>query len=189
VHRGREHDAGGNRRRRRLEQIDRLGFISGQTAGFLLLGLTSVYREGFETVLFLQNLQISAGTPATLLGVGFGLAATAAVGVVTFALERKLPYRRMLIATGILIGLVLAIMVGTTIHNLQGLGWIPTTPAGFRLGLGWGRSLGLYPNWQGIAGQLASLLIVYGSYSLARAFQHRRVRRATAGASLRTPAT
>jgi hypothetical protein len=65
-----------HRRRKMLEQVDRLGFISGQTAGFLLLSLTSVYREGFETVLFLQNLQISAGTGATILGVGFGLAAT-----------------------------------------------------------------------------------------------------------------
>lgn len=114
-----------NRRRKVLEQVDRMGFISGQTAGFLLLGLTSVYREGFETVLFLQNLQVTAGTGATLLGIGFGLAATTVVGVTTFALERKLPYRRMLIATGVLIGLVLGIMVGTTVHNLQGPGVDP----------------------------------------------------------------
>lgn len=111
-----------NRRRKMLEHVDRLGFISGQTAGFVLLGLTSVYREGFETVLFLQNLQVSAGTGATILGVAIGLAATLLVGSVTFLLERKLPYRRMLIATGVLIGLVLAIMTGVTVHSLPGLG-------------------------------------------------------------------
>jgi high-affinity iron transporter len=144
----------------------------------VLLGLTSVYREGFETVLFLQNLQVSAGTGATILGVGFGLAATAVVGMTTFALERKLPYRKMLIATGVLIGLVLAIMVGTTVHTLQGLGWAPTAPAGFQLDLAWGRWLGLYPNWQGIASQIAALLVVYGSYALARVLQRRRRRRA-----------
>ena len=54
-----------------------------------------------------------------------GLAATLAVGVVTFALQRKLPYRRMLIATGVLIAVVLAVMTGTTAHVLQGLGWLP----------------------------------------------------------------
>jgi high-affinity iron transporter len=167
-----------NRRRKMLEQVDRLGFIFGQTAGFLLLGLTSVYREGFETVLFLQNLQVSAGTGATILGVGFGLAATAVVGVVTFALEQKLPYKRMLIATGVLIGLVLGIMVGTTIHNLQGLGWIPTSATSFQLDLAWGRWLGLYANWEGISGQLAALAVVYGSYALARGLQKHRVRRA-----------
>jgi FTR1 family protein len=173
-----------HRRRKMLEQVDRLGFISGQTAGFLLLGLTSVYREGFETVLFLQNLQVSAGTGATILGVGFGLAATTVVGVVTFALEQKLPYKKMLIATGILIGLVLGIMVGTTIHNLQGLGWIPTSPTSFQLDLAWGRWLGLYANWQGIGAQLAALAAVYGSYALARGLQKHRRRRAISGSAL-----
>lgn len=167
-----------HRRRRTLERIDRLGFLSGQTVAFLLLGLTSVYREGFETVLFLQNLQLSAGTGATILGVCFGLAATLVVGAATFALERKLPYRRMLIATGILIGLVLAIMVGTTVHNLQGLGWVPTTPTFFDLDLAWGRWLGLFANWEGIGAQVAGLLVVYGSYALARAIQSRRRRAA-----------
>jgi high-affinity iron transporter len=167
-----------NRRRRVLEQVDRLGFISGQMLGFVLLGVTSVYREGFETVLFLQNLQVSAGTGATILGVGFGLAATAIVGVTTFALERKLPYKKMLIATGVLIGIVLAVMTGVTVQNLQGLGWIPTTPMGIDLSLTWGRWLGVYPNWEGSGAQLAALLVVYGSYALARAMQLRRRRQA-----------
>ena len=104
-----------------------------------------MYREGFETVLFLQNLRASAGTGAVILGVGAGLVATAVVGLTTFALERKLPYRKMLIATGVLIGVVLAIMVGTTVHTMQGLGWISTSPTPFDLSLGWGRWLGLYP--------------------------------------------
>jgi high-affinity iron transporter len=149
--------------------------------------VTSVYREGFETVLFLQNLQVSAGTGATILGVAIGLAATFAVGTVTFALERKLNYRRMLIATGVLIGLVLAIMVGTTVHNLQGLGWMTSTSTGFDLSLTWGRWLGLYPTVEGIAAQIAALSIVYGSYALARGLQHRRRRRALTGPELTTP--
>jgi high-affinity iron transporter len=167
-----------NRRRKMLERVDRLGFVSGQALGFVLLGLTSVYREGFETVLFLQNLEASAGTGAVVLGVGAGLAATAVVGLTTFALERKLPYRKMLIATGVLIGFVLAIMVGTTVHSLQGLDWISTTPTPFELSLGWGRWLGLYPNWEGISAQFAALLVVYGSYAVARARQKHRSRRA-----------
>ena len=169
-----------NRRRRMLERVDRLGFVSGQALGFVLLGLTSVYREGFETVLFLQNLRASAGTGAVILGVAAGLAATAVVGLTTFALERKLPYRKMLIATGVLIGVVLAIMVGTTVHTLQGLGWVSTTPTPFDLSLGWGRWLGLYPNWEGIVTQFVALVVVYGSYAVARAMQKHRARRAVA---------
>lgn len=167
-----------HRRRKALERLDRFGFVSGQLVGFALLGLTSVYREGFETVLFLQNLQVSAGSQATALGIAIGLVGTFAVGFITFKLERKLPYKKMLIATGVLIGLVLAVMVGTTAHSLQGLGWIPSTPTGFTLQPWWGQWLGAYATWQGIGAQLAALLAVYGSYAAARRLQGRRRRRA-----------
>jgi high-affinity iron transporter len=80
----------------------------------------------------------------------------------------------------VLIGLVLAIMTGVTVHNLQGLGWIPADSAGFQLALGWGRWLGLYPTWEGITAQLLALLVVYGSYALARGLQSRRRRGAVA---------
>ena len=46
--------------------------VSG-ALGLAVLGLTSVYREGFETVLFVQNLQVSAGTRACVLGASIGL--------------------------------------------------------------------------------------------------------------------
>ncbi|HEY1834419.1 MAG TPA: FTR1 family protein [Solirubrobacteraceae bacterium] len=171
-----------HRRRRALERVDRLGLFSGQLAAFVLLGLTSVYREGFETVLFLQNLRLSAGSGVTAVGVAIGLGCTLLVGFVTFKLERKLPYRKMLIATGVLIGLVLAVMVGTTVHTLQGLGWVPNSSTGFHLQLWWSQWLGVFPTWEGISAQLAALLVVYGSYALARALQRRRRRAGVRGA-------
>ena len=50
-----------HRQRKRYEKLEKRGFISAQAVGLFVLGLTSVYREGFETVLFLQSLQLSAG--------------------------------------------------------------------------------------------------------------------------------
>src|SRR3954471_3797789 len=88
-----------NRQKRRL--LAQTGLAA--TAGLVLLGFTSVYREGFEVVLFLQNLELKSGSGVVLEGVLIGLAATAAVGVATFVLQRRLPYRRMLVATGVLI--------------------------------------------------------------------------------------
>ncbi|WP_053227745.1 FTR1 family iron permease [Solirubrobacter soli] len=153
--------------------------------GLVLLGLTSVYREGFETVLFIQNLQVSAGTAACMLGSGIGLAATLAVGGVTFAAQRKLPYKKMLIVTGVLIALVLAVMTGATVHVMQGLGWLPASAASFDLPT-WANSwLGLYATWEGIGAQLGALVVVLGSYFLARELQVgslRRRRRAVASA-------
>ena len=46
-----------HRQRKRYEKLERTGFFSAQAIGLFVLGLTSVYREGFETVLFLQSLQ------------------------------------------------------------------------------------------------------------------------------------
>ena len=105
------------------------GFLAGQASALVLLGFSSVYREGFEVVLFLQTLQLQAGTPAVLEGVAIGLAGTIAVGVVTFFLQQKLPYRRMLVVTGH--------PSRRRAHRhgrrqrppLQDLGWIPTHAA------------------------------------------------------------
>ena len=118
-----------------------------------------------------------------MLGISIGLGGTLAVGFVTFKLERKLPYKKMLIATGVLIGLVLGVMVGTTAHSLQGLGWISSTPTPFALAPWWGQWLGVYATLEGIAAQLASLLVVYGSYAVARQLQTRRYRRARSAAA------
>ncbi len=145
--------------------------------GLMALGLTSVYREGFETVLFVQNLQVSAGTAACLLGSAIGLAGTLAVGGLTFAAQRKLPYKKMLIATGVMIAFVLAVMTGSTVHVMQGLGWVPASAAPFDVPVWCNSWLGLYPTWEGIGAQLGALLIVLGSYFVAREMQVGALRR------------
>ena len=78
-----------HRQRKRYEKLEKQGFISAQAIGLFVLGLTSVYREGFETVLFLQSLQLSAGTATVLEGAGLGLAMTFAVGAVTLLLPAQ----------------------------------------------------------------------------------------------------
>jgi high-affinity iron transporter len=178
-----------NRRRRSLERWDGFGFLSGQMLGLILLGLSSVYREGLETVLFLQALQTSAGTGATALGAGIGLGATLIVGTITFKLQRKLPFKRMLILTGVLIALVLAVMVGTTVHNLQGIGWLPTTPTAFSIPLAWSTWLGVFPTWEGLFAQVGSLVFVLGSYFAAREIQVKRPRRRAMAAAAGAAAT
>jgi high-affinity iron transporter len=176
-----------NRRRKAIERWDRLGFVSGQVLGLALLGLSSVYREGLETVLFLQALQTSAGTEATLLGAGIGLGGTLIVGILTLKLQRKLPFKRMLMLTGVMIALVLAVMVGTTVHNLQGIGWVPITPTSFTVPIAWSTWLGVYPTWEGIAAQLGSPAFVLGSYFVAREIQvGRPQRRARAAQAAQT---
>jgi high-affinity iron transporter len=53
--------------------------------GLALLGFTSVYRECFEVVIFLQNLRELYGASVVLEGVVIGCLFTGAAGVLTFA--------------------------------------------------------------------------------------------------------
>jgi high-affinity iron transporter len=170
--------AGHRKRGKALAGAAGAGAAAGATvAGLYLLGFASVFREGFETVLFLQALQLEAGIGIVLAGVSLGLVFTAAIGAVTFALERKLPYKRMLIVTGALISLVLVVMVGNTMRVLQGVGWIPITPIDFDLPLWMGTWLGVFPTWETIGGQIGALALVIGSYFLAEWMRNRSVRR------------
>jgi high-affinity iron transporter len=153
------------------------GVTAGAMLGLYLVGFTSVFREGFETVLFLQALELSSGTGIVLAGVSLGLVATAIVGAVTFALERRLPYKKMLVVTGVLIAVVLMVLVGNTVRTLQGVGWLGITPVDVALPLWMGTWLGVYPTVETLGAQLASLVFVIGSYYAAEWVRKRRPRR------------
>ncbi|HVU79333.1 MAG TPA: FTR1 family protein [Gaiellaceae bacterium] len=143
------------------------GMAGSALFGLGVLGFTSVYREGFEIVLFLQNLRIRAGDATVLEGVGLGLAFTLAVGVVTFVLQHKLPYKRMLVATGVLLGFVLLVMVGESIQEMQLAGWLPTHSIGVSFPGFVGLWFATFPTVEGLLAQAVAAIAVIGSYYLA----------------------
>jgi high-affinity iron transporter len=166
-----------HRRRKRLEQVSRTGFISAQALGLLLLGLSSVYREGFETVLFLQSLELSAGTATVLEGTGLGLLLTFAVAAAIFIFQRKLPYKKMLIFTGVMIGVVLVVMVGQTARTMQGTGWLPITSIDIDLPYWLGLWFGVFPTVETLLAQAIAAVFVIGSYFVAQEVRVKRPRR------------
>src|SRR3954447_15955308 len=162
-----------HRQRRRL--LARTGI--GATVGLIALGFTSVYREGFEVVLFLQNLELKAGSATVLEGVAIGLAGTAVVGALTFWLHHKLPYKKMLVLTGVLVGVVLVVMIGGTALSFQDLGWLPRHATPFTLPTWMGAWFEMYSTWETLGAQLLAALLVVGSYFLAEELKVRRPRR------------
>jgi len=139
--------------------------------GLALLGFTSVYREGFEVVLFLQSYRLSLGGMAVAQGVALGLAFTSAVGVLTFVANRRLPYKRMLIITGGMLGAVLLVMVGEQAQEMQFAGWLSTTaiPSLVHSIPTWaGLWFAVFPSVETLGAQLLAAVFVIGSYALAR---------------------
>ena len=137
--------------------------------GLALLGFTSVYRECFEIVIFLQNLREIYGSSVVLEGVVIGLLFTGAVGVLTFALHQRLPYRRLLIITGVMLLFVLLVQVGEEVNEMQLAGWIGTTEIHSLSIPGWmGTWFSLFNNWETFIAQFLALALVVGSYVAAQ---------------------
>jgi high-affinity iron transporter len=152
------------------------GAGAATVAGLYFLGFTSVFREGMETVLFLQTLQLASGTGVVLAGVGLGLVATAIVGLITFRLEQRLPYKRMLVVTGVLITFILFEITGNTARSMQGVGWLPVHTLDIDFPLWMGTWLGIYPTVETLGAQLLAVAFVIGSYFAAEWYRKNKAR-------------
>jgi high-affinity iron transporter len=141
--------------------------------GLVVLGMSSVYREGFEIVLFLQSYYLKLGHGTVLAGALIGCVLTAVMAVLTFWAHQRLPYRKMLIATGVLLGIVLLVMVGEEANEMQLANWISTTniPWMAKITPDWaGVWFSIFPNWETVIAQALALLLVVGSYFLSGRF-------------------
>ena len=106
-----------------------------------------------------------------------GLFGVALVAAATFLLQRKLPHKRMLVVTGVLLGVVLCVMVGQTARTLQGVGWLSITPIDVELPAWLGLWFGVFPAVETLAAQVGAAAFVIGSFFLAERVRHSRGRR------------
>jgi high-affinity iron transporter len=157
-----------NRRRKALFAIS-----NGESSpkplfwGLILLGFTSLYREGFEVVLFLQSYNLRLGGSVVLRGALLGLLLSGMVAVLTFVLQQHLPYRKMLITTGILLGVVLEVMVGEQAQEMQLAHWISRTDISWLANVipAWmGMWFAVFPTYETMVAQLLAAILVVGSY-------------------------
>jgi len=135
--------------------------------GLIMLGFTSLYREGFEVVLFLQSYNLRLGGSVVLSGALLGLLLSGMVAVLTFILQQHLPYRKMLITTGILLGVVLEVMVGEQAQEMQLAHWISRTDISWLANVipNWmGMWFAVFPTYETTVAQLLAAILVVGSY-------------------------
>lgn len=147
------------------------GSVHRAIYGMILLGFTSFYREGFEVVLFLQSYRLRLGGATVAWGVVTGTLATGMVAVLTFLAHQHLPYRKMLVATGLMLGIVLLVMVGEEAQEMQLARWLPTTEIprlSHLIPASWGAWFSIFPTVETLTAQGLACLLVLGSYAVAR---------------------
>ena len=99
-------------------------------------------------MIFLQNLRELYGSDVVLEGVLPGSLCTAATGVLTFALHQRLPYKKLLIITGVMLLFVLLVCVGEEVNEMQLAGWIGDGPISWMHLPGWiGTWFSVFPDW------------------------------------------
>lgn len=124
-------------------------------------------------MLFLQSYNLRLGGGVVLKGALLGLLLSGMVAVLTFVLQQRLPYRKMLITTGVLLGIVLLVMVGEQAQEMQLAHWISRTEIPWLVNAlpAWlGMWFAVFPTYETLIAQGLAAILVVGSYYAARHF-------------------
>lgn len=129
------------------------------------VGFLTIYREGFETTLFLQSLILEGGWAASITGLSIGLLVIAILGYAVFIFGAKLPYRKLLVVTGVLVVSIMMTFIGSTVRLFQIVGWLPVHPIeGLQFPTWAGLWLGLYPTYEGFIIPVLGIAYVGGTW-------------------------
>ena len=136
-----------------------------EISALLGVGFLTVYREGFETTIFMQSLILEGSAASVLVGVLAGFAFIGTIGMLIMFFGAKLPYRKLLIVTGVLVVSIMVTFVGSGVRLFQTVSWLPVHPVpGLDLPNWVGTWLGIYPSWEGILIPPLALVYVGGAW-------------------------
>lgn len=150
-----------------------------QSGSLLALGLitfTSIYREGFETVLFYQALTVASGpvTGYMYLGIALAAGALAVTFLLLFRFGRRLPTTRLFPVLVAVTALFAVAFVGNGVRAFQEAGWLGVTNLYGRLPTidpNVAALTGLHPTVETLAAQALMVLVYllgFVSFRLAR---------------------
>ncbi len=130
---------------------------TGNVFALGMVAFLSVYREGFETVLFYKALYLYAGPVNTGIIPGF-LAGCICLALLFYMINKlglKIPIKWFFGFTSVLLYFMAFTFMGKGLHELQMGEALSLTLANFAPEISW---LGMYPTWETFIGQ--SFLIV-----------------------------
>ncbi len=139
---------------------------TGSLFGLASLAFFAVFREAFESVLFLSALSLEAGDGTKSAVVGGALSAMLVILMLApLALHhsRRLPIRDIFRYSAFVLGLLCVVLAGKGIHALQEAGFLPVTvlDTSFRVDL-----IGLYPSGESLLAQgVVVVILLVGMFS------------------------
>ncbi len=135
---------------------------TGSAFTLSMVAFLSVYREGFETVLFYKALYLYAGDTTAGIIPGF-LVGCAVLAVVYFLINQlgmRIPVKWFFVVTSVFLYYMAFMFMGKGLHELQMGGVMSLTGAGFAPEIPW---LGMYPTWETFIGQMILVLAYVGA--------------------------
>lgn len=97
----------------------------GRIFSLFFLGFIVVFREGAETVLFFRAISYQIGSRELIIGGAIGIISSIALALIFFISTVKINLSLFFKITGILIMLIAAGLLSTSIHEFQEAGFIP----------------------------------------------------------------
>ena len=129
--------------------------------GLATISFMAVFREAFETVLFLRAISLEGGSSqTTAMGAGVAVSLLSILGL-SWGLLRysaRVPIRRIFTLSSLLMAALAVILTGKGLHALQETGGLSATPTRWH----WTWDLvGVYATWETILAQFMILALVY----------------------------
>ncbi|OGW23606.1 MAG: iron permease, partial [Nitrospinae bacterium RIFCSPLOWO2_12_FULL_47_7] len=132
---------------------------TGNALTLSLVAFLSVYREGFETVLFYKALYSYAGDSASGIVPGFiaGVLCLAVIYYLITKMGMRVPVKWFFTVTSVFLYYMAFTFMGKGLHQLQTGSVLTSTAANWLPQIAW---LGIYPTWETFVGQ-GILVVAY----------------------------
>jgi len=128
--------------------------------GLFFLSFLVVFREAFESVLFLSALNMEVGESHQLAfgsGIVIAFVLLFVISVLLLRYSRKIPITQLFKYSAMIIAFLAVVLAGKGIHAIQEAGMVSISPLPFNLRLS---LIGLYPTWETFISQLVILALV-----------------------------
>lgn len=137
------------------------GILQGKNLiGLAAISFLAVFREAFETVLFLRAIWFEGGESTHLylsLGVFTALGLVIGASWAALTLSKRMPIRQLFTVSSVLMLILATILTGKGLHSVQETGWLTVTSMPFRFR--W-ELAGIYPTLETAVAQMVVCALV-----------------------------